>query len=53
MVFFFTLRFSTGNVGSQEEEESTVYYDDSSVTPTPDYDYNATFDYYYGNSGAR
>ncbi|KAM4568153.1 uncharacterized protein V3H82_012395 [Fundulus diaphanus] len=36
-----------GNVGSDDSEEvSTIVYD-SSVTPTPEYDYDATFDYYY------
>lgn len=37
---------STGNTGSLQDDNYTP-------TPTPeydDYDYNATFDYYYGNS---
>lgn len=29
---------------------SPYFYDDLSTTPTPDYDYNATFDYYLGKS---
>ncbi|MEQ2284994.1 hypothetical protein AMECASPLE_027305, partial [Ameca splendens] len=34
--------------GGEEEEETTSFYE-SSVTPTPeyDYDYNVTFDYYF------
>ncbi|KAK9516006.1 hypothetical protein VZT92_025336 [Zoarces viviparus] len=38
-----------GDAAGREEETTTSdYYDDyPSATPTPDYDYNSTFDYYY------
>ncbi|CAK6982472.1 hypothetical protein L3Q82_002243 [Scomber scombrus] len=37
-----------GNAESSENKSTTEDYDD--VTPTPDYDYTATFDYYIGNA---
>ncbi|GAA6232419.1 uncharacterized protein LOC106606048 [Lates japonicus] len=42
LCFVLLLLTYCGNVGGQEEEDD--YYD---ATPTPDYDYNATFEYYY------